>query len=92
MSYAALLAIVFYINELEINIDTLWHKLDIGWSYPADIWSIGCILIELYTGEAIFQTHENSEHLAMMEKILGKIPKSITKRNRYLTIIISCFT
>jgi dual-specificity kinase len=39
--------------------------------------------VELYTGEAIFQTHEDSEHLAMMERILGKIPKSMTKRNRH---------
>ena len=37
-----------------------------GWSYPCDVWSIGCILVELLTGEALFQTHENLEHLAMM--------------------------
>ncbi|KXS12701.1 kinase-like protein [Gonapodya prolifera JEL478] len=45
--------------------------LNMGWSYPCDIWSIGCILVELYTGEALFQTHDNLEHLAMMEAILG---------------------
>lgn len=48
--------------------------LGLGWSYPCDIWSIGCILIELYTGDAIFQTHENYEHLALMERIIGPIP------------------
>ncbi|GAB4820827.1 hypothetical protein N2152v2_007873 [Parachlorella kessleri] len=45
-----------------------------GWSYPADLWSVGCILVELLTGEALFQTHENLEHLAMMECVLGAIP------------------
>lgn len=38
------------------------------------MWSVGCILVELLTGEAIFQTHENREHLAMMEQLMGPIP------------------
>ena len=33
--------------------------LGMGWSYPCDVWSVGCILIELLTGDALFQTHEN---------------------------------
>lgn len=52
--------------------------LGTGWSYPADMWSVGCILIELLTGDALFQTHENREHLAMMEKIIGPIPLSVS--------------
>ncbi|EDV28586.1 uncharacterized protein TRIADDRAFT_18415, partial [Trichoplax adhaerens] len=48
--------------------------LELGWSYPCDIWSVGCILYEYYTGNALFQTHDNREHLAMMEIILGDIP------------------
>ncbi|KJZ74712.1 hypothetical protein HIM_05829 [Hirsutella minnesotensis 3608] len=45
--------------------------LGLGWSYPCDIWSIGCILVEFYTGDALFQTHDNREHLAMMEAVIG---------------------
>ncbi|ORY70020.1 kinase-like domain-containing protein [Pseudomassariella vexata] len=41
--------------------------LGLGWSFPCDIWSIGCILVEFFTGDALFQTHDNLEHLAMME-------------------------
>ncbi|XP_023545798.1 serine/threonine-protein kinase AFC3 isoform X2 [Cucurbita pepo subsp. pepo] len=48
--------------------------LGLGWSYPCDLWSIGCILVELCSGKALFQTHENLEHLAMMERVLGPIP------------------
>ncbi|KAK4169500.1 dual specificity protein kinase lkh1 [Cladorrhinum sp. PSN259] len=44
--------------------------LGLGWSYPCDIWSIGCILVEFYTGDALFQTHDNLEHLAMMEAVV----------------------
>ncbi|XWS51315.1 hypothetical protein CRYUN_Cryun12cG0166400 [Craigia yunnanensis] len=54
--------------------------LGLGWSYPCDIWSVGCILVELCTGEALFQTHENLEHLAMMERVLGPLPQQMLKR------------
>ncbi|EPS65327.1 hypothetical protein M569_09450, partial [Genlisea aurea] len=51
--------------------------LGLGWNYPCDMWSIGCILVELCSGEALFQTHENLEHLAMMEKVLGPLPQDM---------------
>ncbi|EIM91008.1 kinase-like protein [Stereum hirsutum FP-91666 SS1] len=48
--------------------------LGLGWSYPCDAFSLGCILVEFYTGVALFQTHDNLEHLAMMEQVMGKMP------------------
>lgn len=54
--------------------------LELGWSIPCDIWSIGCILFELCQGATMFQTHENKEHLAMMEQILGPIPYGMIKK------------
>lgn len=53
--------------------------LGLGWSYPCDIWSIGCILVEFLAGEALFQTHENLEHLAIMERVLGPLPVDIVR-------------
>ncbi|XP_039810193.1 serine/threonine-protein kinase AFC3-like isoform X3 [Panicum virgatum] len=53
--------------------------LGLGWSFPCDIWSAGCILVELCSGEALFQTHENLEHLAMMERVLGPIPEHMIR-------------
>ena len=35
--------------------------------------SVGCILLELYTGQLYFRTHEDYEHLAMIEKVCGII-------------------
>ncbi|KAK8019890.1 kinase-like domain-containing protein [Apiospora arundinis] len=46
--------------------------LGLGWSFPCDIWSIGCILVEFFTGDALFQTHDNLEHLAMMENVCDR--------------------
>lgn len=53
--------------------------LGMGWSFPCDIWSIGCILIEFFTGDALFQTHDNLEHLAMMEVFCGRIDGRIIR-------------
>jgi dual-specificity kinase len=47
--------------------------LGLGWTYACDMWSLGCILVELLAGDALFQTHENLEHLAMMEKVGGGV-------------------
>jgi len=53
--------------------------LRLGWTYPSDLWSIGCILPELLTGDLLFRTHDDAEHLALMEHILGrKLPQTLT--------------
>ncbi|GAA5975918.1 hypothetical protein JCM10908_005327 [Rhodotorula pacifica] len=56
-----------------------------GWTYPCDMWSIGCILVEFVTGEALFQTHDNLEHLAMMEQVFGEMPPDLLKRGQKAT-------
>ncbi|GJQ85774.1 hypothetical protein Trydic_g20335 [Trypoxylus dichotomus] len=56
--------------------------LELGWSQPCDVWSIGCILFELYLGITLFQTHDNREHLAMMQRILGDIPLKMAKKTK----------
>eukprot|EP00440_Ansanella_granifera_P051628 gb/GFBE01055974.1/.p1 GENE.gb/GFBE01055974.1/~~gb/GFBE01055974.1/.p1 ORF type:complete len:510 (+),score=111.59 gb/GFBE01055974.1/:1-1530(+) len=48
--------------------------MELGWNEKSDIWSVGCIFMELYTAELLFGTHENLEHLALMEKIVGPLP------------------
>jgi dual-specificity kinase len=53
--------------------------LGLRWSFPCDVWSVGCILVEFLTGDALFQTHDNLEHLAMMQIILGDFPKEFLR-------------
>jgi len=47
----------------------------------SDIWSTACILAELYTGEMFYPTHENVEHLAMIEKQCGPFPLWMAKNS-----------
>ena len=57
--------------------------LQLGWSFACDIWSIGCILVEFFTGDALFQTHDNLEHLAMMEAVCNtKIEREMIQQVR----------
>lgn len=44
------------------------------WNEKSDVWSIACILSELYTGELLFPTHDSEEHLTLIERLCGPIP------------------
>jgi dual-specificity kinase len=48
------------------------------------MFSIGCILVEFFTGDALFQTHDNLEHLAMMEVVMGAMPQRMINKSRYV--------
>ncbi|EPZ34061.1 Protein kinase-like domain-containing protein [Rozella allomycis CSF55] len=50
---------------------------ELGWTFACDIWAVGCISVELFTGKLLFKTHDDIEHLALMEKILGPFPKEM---------------
>jgi len=55
--------------------------LELGWSYPSDVWSAACMLAELSTGDLLFSTHDNLEHLAMMERTVGRFPAHMVQRS-----------
>ena len=58
---------------------------ELGWSHPCDLWSIGCIMFELYRGHTLFQVQINGWiqtelisrfffHLKWIKWILDYIP------------------
>jgi len=57
--------------------------LNLGWSCPSDLWSVGCIISELFHGELLFATHSNTEHLALMSRCCGPFPASMIKASQY---------
>lgn len=53
------------------------------WSYPADTWSLGCILYEVAVGTRLFDVHDDNTHLNFMEKCLGRLPDSLAKKSKH---------
>ena len=43
--------------------------LELGWSAPCDVWSVGCIIFELATGITLFQV--NTQLMLIKEEIFG---------------------
>ena len=57
--------------------------LGLGWGFPSDIWSIGCIAAELYHGELLFATHSNTEHIALMQARVGPFPARMVEESPF---------
>ncbi|AOA60402.1 SR protein kinase [Komagataella phaffii CBS 7435] len=57
--------------------------LGANWGCSADIWSIGCIIFELITGEYLFEPTEGKsfsktdDHLAQIIELLGPLPQRL---------------
>eukprot|EP01065_Artemidia_motanka_P011602 TRINITY_DN16285_c1_g1_i1.p2 TRINITY_DN16285_c1_g1~~TRINITY_DN16285_c1_g1_i1.p2 ORF type:complete len:486 (+),score=162.82 TRINITY_DN16285_c1_g1_i1:57-1460(+) len=44
-----------------------------GWSFPCDVWAVGCTLYEAATGERLFpQRASDSDHLAAVTRVVGQ--------------------
>ena len=62
--------------------------LQMKYNEKIDIWSIGCVIYEIYTGKILFDPDKNENensrdifHLSLIENIVNKIPKDIIKKS-----------
>ncbi|XP_056131843.1 dual specificity tyrosine-phosphorylation-regulated kinase 4-like [Lampris incognitus] len=46
-------------------------------SVAVDMWSLGCIIFELCTGQELFRCWDNAEHLSLMIEALGTPPQGL---------------
>lgn len=53
------------------------------YDYRVDIWSLGCIMAELYTGNVIFQNDSVQGLLARVIAICGPFPDEVLKNGRH---------
>jgi len=51
--------------------------------HPMDVWSIGCVIYELFTGRILFPGRSNNEMLKHMMDVKGAFPKKMLKRAEF---------
>ena len=54
----------------------------IPYSEKVEIWSFGCILAELYTGEPLFPGNNEQEQLELIMEICGIPPEKMIDKSR----------
>lgn len=81
------------INDLDDDeIQTRYYRapeviLGIKYNEKIDIWSIGCMIYELYTGEILFDPDKDKDfsrdfhHLFLIEELCGEFPKNLIKKS-----------
>jgi len=60
-----------------------------GYSTPADMWSMACMLFELATGDYLFEPHSgenwtrDEDHIALIMELMGWMPKDLLRAGEY---------
>lgn len=56
--------------------------LGLDFGNPIDMWSVGCILVELYTGKSLFPGENSDDQLELICSIIGDIPKEMMEKRK----------
>ena len=54
-----------------------------------DMWSLGCLLVEVYIGRRLFDAFNRSSAVATMAKTLGPIPRQRFAQGRFCSALLS---
>ena len=56
--------------------------LGIKYNLAIDIWSLGCILAELYTGTPLFPGEDEKDQLSCIMEVLGQPPQALLQKSK----------
>jgi serine/threonine-protein kinase PRP4 len=57
--------------------------LGLPYDHPMDMWSVGCVVYELFTGQILFPGRTNNEMLKLMMEVKGPFSKKMLKRAEF---------
>lgn len=57
--------------------------LGLPYDHPMDMWSIGCVVYELFTGQILFPGRTNNEMLKLMMEVKGPFQKRLLKKAEF---------
>ena len=52
------------------------------YGHPVDMWSIGCIVAELYNGQPIFPAVSQNDLMHQITTIVGQVPKPMLAKSK----------
>lgn len=55
--------------------------LELKYSFPIDLWSLGCIMVELHTGEPLFAGQHEVEQMSKICEVMGVPPVHMVYRS-----------
>lgn len=69
-------------------ITTRWYRapevfFELEWSQPCDVWSIGCVIYEMFSGRPLFDSRSSYEQLAMMQIKIGPFSARMLKTKKF---------
>ncbi|GFV12040.1 hypothetical protein TNCV_669711 [Trichonephila clavipes] len=71
---------IYFHERRDMDVQTRTYRAPevlcgLSWDQRIDIWSIGCILFELYTGKSLFPAEEDYEQYLLFYQVLGLFPR-----------------
>ncbi|RMZ53139.1 hypothetical protein APUTEX25_005128 [Auxenochlorella protothecoides] len=57
--------------------------LGLPYDHPMDMWGVGCVIFELFTGRILFPGKTNNEMLKLMMDVKGPFPKKMLRKAEF---------
>lgn len=54
-----------------------------NFGYPIDMWSLGCVIVELFIGKPLFRVRTTSDLFLGMQQVLGPIPAGVFINSKF---------
>jgi serine/threonine-protein kinase PRP4 len=59
--------------------------LGFQYGFPIDVWSVGCVLYELYTGKILFEGADNNDMLRIQMETQGSFHRKLLKKSAFVS-------